>query len=369
MRERTLQADYVQPIKRQILELGIKSTYRQNSSDYYYEHLDTMSSVFVLDSAQSNQYAYKENIFAAYMALNLKKGKWGFKAGARMEQTKVEASFKTSGTAAVQDYRYVIPTVNLLYRLNGGSAIKMSYTQRIERPGLFYLDPYVDATDPRNVRYGNPGLRPVNSHVFSFSYNAIVKHSYISIDITHYFTNNSIQQVTLLGSDTIARTSFENTGRNKSTNFSLSGNLALFKKLSVTINSTTNFISYSGYINGKSRISEGCVYYLSGTLTYRAKGWRLNSTIGYTSPALLLQGKTAGNTWSNASINKAFLKNNKASVGFSVKSLFQKNRTSFTETSDPGFYQVRQTDVPIRYYTILFNYNFGKVQSGRTSQK
>jgi hypothetical protein len=82
-----------------------------------------------------------------------------------------------------------------------------------------------------------------------------------------------------------------------------------------------------------------------------------------------LQGKAGGNTWSNASVNRVFLKNNKASIGLSVKSLFQKNRTSFNETSDPAFYQMRQTYVPVRYYTISLNFNFGKVQSGRASQK
>jgi hypothetical protein len=369
IRERTVQVDYIHPIKKQTLELGVKSIFRRNSSDYYNENLDSVVRIFILDSSQSNTYDYQEHINAAYVALNLNAGNWGIKAGARLEETKVEASFKTSGTAALQDYNNIIPSFNLYRRLKGTSMVKLSYTQRIERPGLYYLDPYVDATDPRNISYGNPGLRPANTHVFSLTYNASIKRSYLRFDITHYFTNNSIQQITVLGTDTIARTSFGNTGRNKTTSFSLNGNINLSKKSSVILNSTTNFLTYSGSINGELRNRDGCVYNLSGTFTYHAKGWRLNSTIGYSSAAISLQGKAGGNTWSNASVNRVFLKNNKASIGLSVKSLFQKNRTSFNETSDPAFYQMRQTYVPVRYYTISLNFNFGKVHSGRASQK
>lgn len=41
----------------------------------------------------------------------------------------------------------------------------------ISRPGITYLNPHVDQSDPSSRTYGNPDLKPVKGHRIGLSYN------------------------------------------------------------------------------------------------------------------------------------------------------------------------------------------------------
>ncbi|MDQ3844811.1 MAG: outer membrane beta-barrel family protein, partial [Bacteroidota bacterium] len=367
--EQTFRADYVQPISKHTLELGASSIIRKNSSDYFYKNEDTVTGALVLDTSRSNIFNYREDIYAAYTSLSLKIGKWGVRAGVRLEQAKVDARFVSSRTFAARDYQNLIPNITLSRQLKGISMIKLSYTQRINRPNLDYLNPYIDLTDPWNISYGNPGLQPTVGHVFNAAYNTFIKKTSFNIGFFHQFTNNSVQEFTTLGADTIARTTFGNIGQNRNYTLSLNGTTTVFKKLGLNLNSAANYVQYTSIINGKPYNNEGLTYHLSGSANFRSKGWRVSGNASYNTPNVFLQGRSAGYLSNSFSVNRQFSKNNKASVGISVTSPFRAYRRSYTEVNDPAFYLFRESYSVMRRYHLSFNYRFGKVQSDTKRKK
>lgn len=368
--EHTMQADYVQPIKKHTLELGVKTIFRLNSSDYFYSNQNPETGDFVIDERLSNNFDYRQDIYAAYTSLSLKKGDWGLKMGARLEQTILDANFKSSGTVATPDYFNLIPNITLSRKLKGASTMRLSYTQRIERPSLYYLNPYINQIDPRNISFGNPKLDPATNNVFNLAYNTFVKGTSINASIFHNFTNNSIQSFTTLGADTVARTTYGNIGRNQTYGFSLSGNTTLFKKLSINLNTTTNYVKLTSVIDGVPQNNEGFTYNVFGYTSYRfEKGWRASGNIGYYSSRILLQGRSAGYTWNSLSLSKQFLKDNKATLSFSVNSPFQKNRRFLNEINDPRFTQTQENFNVMRRYSVGFNYRFGKLKGDIARKK
>jgi hypothetical protein len=368
-REYTTQADYVQPIRKHTLELGVKSILRESNSDYAYRNMDTITGALVLDPQFSNSFDYRQEIYAAYTSLNLKMGRWTLRAGGRLEQTKVDAQFKSSGTLAVQDYANIIPNINLSCQLKT-TTLRWSYTQRLERPSLYYLDPYVDRTDPRNISFGNPGLNPPTNHVFGASYNKLVKRTSINASISHYFTNNAISQFTTLGIDSVAQTTFGNIGESQSTSLSLGINTTLFQKLYLNLNGSTHRVRFSSIIDNKPQDNDGYTYngYASAALRLK-KGWRVSSNVSYYSSGIFLQGKTTGYTRHSATINKSFLKDGKATLTFSANSPFQKNRHTFREVDDPSFHLVQESYSLVRQFRFSFSYRFGKLQGDTTRKK
>lgn len=60
------------------------------------------------------------------------------KIGARLERTTINASFKSAAVVSRQ-YLNFIPNINLWRRLKGADIIRISYTQRLERPGFYYI--------------------------------------------------------------------------------------------------------------------------------------------------------------------------------------------------------------------------------------
>jgi hypothetical protein len=359
--EHNLQANYIQPIKKHSLELGANVILRQNTSTYYYKNIDTITGNFILDKSQSNEFYYENNIYAAYSSLNLKMGKWGIRLGARLEKAIIDAHFLTTSTLAKQDYLNIIPSFTLSRQLKGSSILKLSFTQRLQRPDLYYLDPYVDRTDPYNINYGNPNLQPALAHVFNIAYNIFIRKTVFSITAFHQFTNNSIQQFTVLNADTISKTTFGNIGKNRNFNLAFSGNTTLFKNVTISMNSSGNYIQYMRFINGKPNINEGFTYNVSSSANFRLKKWRFGGSMSYNAPNIFLQGRSGSYLSNSITINKYFFTNNKANITFLLSSPFQQYRHSFVEIDDPTFYQLRESSTLMRRFNISFSYRFSQL--------
>jgi hypothetical protein len=363
-REQSLQTDYIQPIKKHSLELGVSTISRHNVSDYFYKNRDSGTNTFLIDTSQSNQFNYKEMLVACYLSLNMRWGRWGLRVGGRMEQSKIDARFTSSGTIAKQTYLNIIPNLTFSRQLKGASIIKLAYNQRINRPDLYYLNPYIDRTDPWNISYGNPYILPALAHIFNASYFTTIKRTYISLTAFHQFTNNAIQQITTLGTDTIARTTFGNIGQNKNFSLALSTNTTVFQKLGINLNSNLNYVKYRRSSEGKSQVNKGLTYNVFGAANLRLKKWRAGMSISYAAPNILMQVRTASYTASNITINRNLLKDKNLTVGLAVNNPFQKNRHSIIEINEPTFYQLQNSFTQLRRINISINYRFTKVQDG-----
>jgi hypothetical protein len=368
--EHTVQGDYLSSVDKQTLELGVKSIFRINKSDYVYKSQLPGSALYVLDSSQSNKFDYRQSIYAAYGSLSLKRRSFGLKIGARLEQTEVVAKFRSTRSIATQSYLNLIPNITLSQKLKGPDVIKVSFTQRIERPGLYYLNPFIDVSDPKNISYGNPKIRAALSNVLHLTYNTFINGSSANVSMFHNFSSNSIQQFTTLGADSITKTTFDNIGKNLASGISLNGMTTLFKNLSLNLNSTVTYITYTGLIIGRNQQNAGIVFNLSGYGSYRFnKGWRASSNIGYSSPNIVLQGKTSGYSWNSISIQKELLQDNHASISLSVTSPFKKYRRFFSEVNDPEFYLLQQSFFVARRFNISYNYRFGKLEDDIARKK
>jgi hypothetical protein len=376
--EHTMQADYVQPIGKQSLEVGLKTISRLNSSDYSYANKDPDTDKYVTDMTQTNNFDYRQDILAAYTSFGLKKGDWGLRVGARLEETIIKANFESSGTVADQDYFNLIPSVALSRKLKDMKNLKWAYTQRMQRPGLWYLNPYVNRIDPRNIHYGNPGLLAAINHAFEMSYSTMVKKSMVNTSLSYNFANNSIQQFTTLGADSVARTTYGNIGQDRRLGLSGNGNMNLTKNLNLNVNANLSFVQLNGFLNQKVNgvnvpvkvKNNGFSANVFAYASYKfPKGFRASSNIGFNTPQVLLQGTSSGYIFNSISVNKSLFKKEKGSINLSVSSPFQKNRRWFNELHDANFYQASESFYQMRQISLSFNYRFGKLQTDIARKK
>src|SRR3546814_11522682 len=86
--------------------------------------------------------------------------KYGLKFGARWVHTLSDGDFVSTGTSVSKSYGDLVPSVTLSRERKPGQKVKVSYSRRIQRPSLWFLNLYVDQTDSLNIRYGNPELNP-----------------------------------------------------------------------------------------------------------------------------------------------------------------------------------------------------------------
>ena len=361
-REQTFQVDYVQPVKKITIESGVKGIFRNNNSDFRYSSKD-LSGQYILNPQLSNQYNNLQNVFSFYNSWQLNVKSWGLKAGIRLEQTVIQADFISSASRIDQDYLNLLPSLSVSRTLKDKSSLSFGFSQRIQRPGIWDLNPYVDRSNPNLERTGNPNLRPVVSNNFQVNFNRSKKTSF-SIGLSQNFSNNAIQYIVLLDQATnINKLTMSNTGSNNSTGMNMNIGHPITPRWNFNFTTNLNYVFVKGYIDGAFTENDGMKGNFSASTGYRFEnGWRINSNMNYMLyPEILLQGSGISIFSFGLSVNKDILKE-KLSLSASVNNPFTKYM-HFPNYIRGLNYEIENVGRGyFRSFSYSFNYKFGKLK-------
>ena len=360
-KENTIQIDYVHPLKKLTIEAGAKGIFRKIFSDFTSDSLNSATNQYVNNGSQTNNFDYQQNVYAAYNSYQVKLSKWTAKAGLRLEHTSVDANFTSAGSVATQDYNNLIPSVSIQRSLKS-SSINFGFSNRISRPNIWQLNPFVDASNPKYINVGNPNLRPVVNHSFELNYSNFSKGS-VNLGLSYSYANNTIQGVTTIRPDTVSVTTYENVGHNKRLGANLNINYPITKKLNLSINSQLLYVWLTGTYNSIFYSNKGLQGYLFGNAGYKFdKGWRVGLDGGFDSRYVLLQGKDNYYVGGSLSASKDFLKD-KANIGVYINNPWKKYRTNDSYTKTEEFEQTNSNQNYYRNIGFSFTYKFGKLNS------
>ena len=198
--EYTAQTDFTQPFgEGKTLELGLKSIWRRNSS---VAAIDTDTTAtgrgFVRSGSRAVDFNYDQNVQAAYATYAFGLGKKvRASVGGRVERTTLTADFRTTATGFSRRYTTPLPTANAQYSFSEATSLRLAYARRITRPNIYYLNPYVDRSDPSYLAFGNPNLDPELTDSYELSYNTGFKTTTLNTSLSVLYTGNAIEGVRL----------------------------------------------------------------------------------------------------------------------------------------------------------------------------
>lgn len=361
-KEHTFQLDYVHPIKKLTFEAGAKAILRDNYSNYYYNNYDSLSGLYITDTTQTNNFRYQQNVYSVYNSYELKLSRFVLKAGARLEHTTVNANFTSVNDSIKQSYNNLIPSISFQWKFNSSNSISFGFTERIQRPGIWQLNPFINKSDPQVISYGNPGLQPVLNHSFEMNYSRFSKGN-ITLGLFYSFANNTVENVMSVNADTVTQTTYQNVGQNKRLGLNLNTNYPITKKWNVNVNSQLLYVWLKGTVNGELYNQSGFQgYCFVGTGYNFPKDYHAGIDFGYDSRYVLLQGKD--NEYFNFSfgVTKDILKK-KGSISFYVLDPFQQYRKIDDYTNTATFNQYNYNYQYARRVNITFRYKFGHLSS------
>ncbi len=163
--------EYVVPSEIGTFETGYNFTYRHrqdenNSLDYSY-----LTNTWQDSLGLSNLFRYKENIHAGYISYSEDFGKFGSRAGCRMEYLSTEENQITTDQNYDHCFLNFFPNLDISYRINEFFQIYFNAFRRVKYPELYYVNPYKIYTGPNSFKAGNPDLQPsyTNSYALGLS--------------------------------------------------------------------------------------------------------------------------------------------------------------------------------------------------------
>jgi outer membrane receptor protein involved in Fe transport len=368
-KDHTIQLDYASPMTKQwSVEAGAKAILRNNYSNYHVDDRDTVSQQYVTNNALTNDFNYHQYIYSVYNSYQLKMDTWTGKAGLRLEHTAISADFASSGVSVAPSYNNLIPSISL-QRSFKSSSLNFGYTQRIQRPDISELNPFVDRTNPTFINTGNPSLRPELDNTFELTYSNYTKNA-VTIGLSYAFSNNSIQNVSNLEveqvngkTDTVTNTTFENLGTNKTLGLNVNTNMNLTKDFTLSLNGQLNHVWLSGTFNDQMYHNDGFTGRAFGNIRYKFKdGFAFSFNAGYFSGNVTLQGQTSTFIFNQYLISKDFF-NKKFTLVLVANNPYAKFNTFRSTTNSADFYQNSISQNYYRSLAFRLNFRFGKLNS------
>lgn len=321
--EHTVQADYVNPFsKNHYMDAGIKYIHRTNVSDalYWMEQADgTMAE----DLDQSTHFDQGQSILAAYADYQLKWKKLGVKAGVRYEHSFMDVKYALTPERNFDtEFDDVVPTANVAYMFSPSANLRANYNLRINRPSIWYLNPFRDSSDPTALTYGNPNLDTEKAHNVGLTYSNFSAKLSANVGLNYMFTNNGIEQYSFMNGG-VLETTYANAGKKQNVGLSCWVNWNPTSQTRISLNARGN------YSDIKSSLLKAHNDGFSGNLFANVQQhlpWelRLSAYGGGSTPAVSLQGKGYSYYYYGLSLNRSFLKDDRLNVAVTGNHLFGK---------------------------------------------
>ena len=372
-RETNLRVDYTQPFGEKVrLETGGRVQIRQITSNSPVYTLDDATGLYPYDNLQSDSLSYGRHVYAGYASLTFPAFHFlDVKGGIRYERTETDAVFSEVPESSIPGYNTVAPSLILSHSFPGDQTLKISYGKRIQRPDYRSLNPYVNASDPKNLTRGNPFLQPEIANNIDLTYSkSFAEGSALNVVLFYHRSDHDIQPFIeyyssfTLGDSVYTDVSVNtpmNVGSENNYGLNVYGSVPLGKKLNLRSNIsvfdryiTTGSLGGSAVNSFNYRINLNATYQLASTLVLEFFG-------NFNSARNEIQGRYPSFTSYNFAVRKQFW-NKKASIAFTTTNPFGEYVNQATQVTGTDFVLNGLRQVPYRSFGLNVTYKFGKLE-------
>ena len=303
------------------------------------------------------------------------------------------------------------PTAQFNYRWSRQHNLRLRYYGNTDQPSVQQLSPVVDVSNPLNITYGNPDLKPSFQHRMNIRYQNFNPEKNRSMGIfgnIGYLTNDIVSSTTTDRETGKKETTYENVSGNWNANGRMMMNLPL-KNIKFSIFSMS-FASYNynnGFSNGEKNLSRrmnlgetlglnyrsdqfdfgirGNINYnnvknsLEGqqdqdfinyggnanTTIYLPWDMSIESDINYSSNSGYADGFTQNEWLWNASIQKQLFKQKNGTIRFKIYDILQQ-RSNINRSVTANYIRDTTTNTLTSYFMVHFVYRFNIFKGGAT---
>lgn len=352
--------DYTNPVSENgKLELGLE--YRVNKTD----NTNLTTQVGFNDSS----FSYDRDIYSGYVNYGHKFGKVTMQLGARIENYEIIGTFNQDSqpTETVTDKIFTVyPSAFFTFNPSEKNQYQLSYSRRVDRPGIGQLNPIREWSTPLITSVGNPDLVPQFTNSIEVNYTRQIKGGSITFGTFYRNINDVINRATYNDPSDANNVrqilSFANFDDTNAYGLEFSTNYKVAKWWRA--NASMDFYSQKQFgitdlndPNSAVREVQTDVFNarISNSFTV-SKNLKMQLFAMYRGPREDLQWNTKAMKMVNLGANYTVLKG-KGSVSFRLNDIFKTMRFQFDSTVP--FAQNGQFNWESRSAFLGFNYRFG----------
>lgn len=363
--EHTAQIDWARPFgEHHKMDFGAKYIYRHNRG------LTTQD--YVGWRTEETDFISQTHVASLYADWRATLGKFGLRAGVRYEFSHLGGESKVGNTPKYgSNFNDIVPNAAVNWNINDANTLKFSYGMRINRPGIWYLDPTVSET-PTSVSQGNPYLHSAKNHNFNANYSLTMAKVNLDISAFYAFCNDNIASV-IYAKDNVMYSTYDNAGRDRRYGLTAYVQWTICDKSSVMFNGSIRHMKsiIPGREPGVTLSSSGWFPSFYAELSQKLP-WKIRATVGLSywgggtnSPYYSWKYLNGGSFDHDLSLQRSWLKDDRLTVYVSCQNPFGPHRLlirtdSFNSGRDGYSLQKSYNNA---YASLRISFRFGSLQA------
>jgi outer membrane receptor protein involved in Fe transport len=239
--------------------------------------------------------------------------------------------------------------------------LRLGYNMRISRPGIWYLNPYVNNQNPTNIYYGNPNLDAEHTHNFNINFGSFTPKINLNTTLSYSLTNNAITSYSFV-KDGVTHNTQDNIGKNQNVGLNVFGSWTPNLKIRWYVNANANYtdIRSTNETELKNNGFSGQVF--SGLTLNLPKDLRLGANGGIFGNNIQLQTTQSSFFFYSFNVMKSLF-NKKLDINLSTVNPFAASVKFTSTTKGEGFTQETTYLEPIRNVRLSATFRFGNLKT------
>jgi outer membrane receptor protein involved in Fe transport len=304
-------------------EFGYQYTSYVEHGDYSITYWDREAQKFDWQDDLYAPFYYRRQIHSAYAMLTDKFGPLSVDAGVRADRTIDKLEIEVEGANRYIKYLEFFPSAHLSYEAPGKQHFSLGYSYRINRPGIWQLEPYITYEDYYTKMIGNPDIKPEYIHSLELGYRKTFaeKHTFA---MTGYYRQRSgvRDRVRVAYEPGVTLDSLINAGKDRTFGLEVSANVKATRWWNMILNgSIYDYDFTSSYVGCSDASNTGYAVSMINNFTL-GPTTRMQFDGNVVGPTVLTQGREDAYCYFDFAVRQQLMKN-KLSVSLVAHDVFR----------------------------------------------
>lgn len=171
--------------------------------------------------------------------------KMSLRAEVSFEKTINDMQFSKKSKKVRKNFFNVTPSASAIFLLSRKSTFSILYSVPSFRPDIYYLNPFVDRSDPSHWKVGNPDLEPEISQLLSMSYRFYTEKTSLAFSAKYKHSGNAIYPYDYTNETGALVTTYRNMNRSEMLSFNMNFEYKVPDKLQIWCTGEAKYTYYS----------------------------------------------------------------------------------------------------------------------------
>ena len=360
-------ADYIYPYsKTGRIEAGYQYFSYLEDGDYSMKFWDPEKQIFYWREDIYNTFYFQHGINSVYAIVSDSYKSFNYQLGLRGEHTHRVLRSSIEGANRTYNKFEFFPSVHLSYNLPKEHLLMASYSRRITRPELFFMEPYITYRDYYSAEIGNPDIRAEYINSFELNYKKNIAEHSLSASVFHRNRKDKIERLRVPYEAGVTLDSMANVGHDYATGLELSSQIQATKRWSMNLNGSLYHYKVENKQKKGAKDEKSTNYEFALNNAFEvAKNTRIQLDGNFVGPSVTTQGRTNSFWYVNLAIRQQLL-NRKLAATFSFRDVFNSARyTNKINTSDLQSVTRIRPKYPLMSLTLSYTFNNYKTSSSQ----